>query len=98
IVGYYLLRNALQPPGGHLLGVAEIRTILVTVTASLLAGLIAHVVDRLMGMQRLTAYGGGAGSLLRLLVVAVIMAPIVAAGKLRAAVPEVVAALAVVRS
>ena len=58
IAGYYLLRKALRPPGGHLLGVAVVRTILVTVTASLLAGLIAHVVDELMGMQRLTAYGG----------------------------------------
>src|ERR1700744_1556479 len=65
IVGYYLLRKALRPPGGHLLGVTETRTIMVTITASLLAGLIAHVADRLMGMQRLTAYGGGAGALLR---------------------------------
>ena len=48
IVGYYLLRNALRPARGHLLGAAEVRTILVTITASLLAGLIAHVVDRLM--------------------------------------------------
>jgi putative peptidoglycan lipid II flippase len=97
IVGYYLLRKALRPPGGHLLGVAEVRTILVTITASLLAGLIAHVVDQLMGMQRLTAYGGGAGSLLRLFVLAVIMAPIVALVMLRARVPEAQAALTVSR-
>ena len=57
---------------------AEVRTILVTATASLLAGLVAYLVDVLTGMQRLTAYGGGAGSLLRLLVLAVIMVPIVA--------------------
>ncbi|MBV9720310.1 MAG: murein biosynthesis protein MurJ, partial [Mycobacterium sp.] len=97
IVGYYLLRNALAPPGGHLLEVVAVRTILVTVTASLLAGLIAHVVDRLMGMQRLTGYGGGAGSLLRLLVLAVIMAPILATVMLRAQVPEARAALAAFR-
>jgi putative peptidoglycan lipid II flippase len=97
IVGYYLLRNALRPLGGHLLGVEELRTILVTITASLLAGLIAHVVDQLMGMQRLTAYGGGAGSLLRLFVLTVIMAPIVAAVMLRAAVPEARAARAAFR-
>ena len=96
IAGYYLLRNALRPRGGQLLGVAEVRTILVTVTASLLAGLVAYVVDVLLGMQRLTAYGGG-GSLLRLLVLAVIMAPIVAVVMLRAQVPEAVAALAVFR-
>jgi putative peptidoglycan lipid II flippase len=97
IAGYYLLRNALRPRGGQLLGVAEVRTILVTATASLLAGLVAYVVDVLLGMQRLTAYGGGAGSLLRLFVLAVIMAPIVAVVMLRAQVPEAVAALAAFR-
>jgi putative peptidoglycan lipid II flippase len=97
IVGYYLLRKALKPAGGHLLGHAEVRTILVTITASLLAGLAAYVVDVLMGMQRLTAYGGGAGSLLRLFVLAVIMVPIVAAVMLRARVPEAQAALTAFR-
>ncbi|HEY2087458.1 MAG TPA: murein biosynthesis integral membrane protein MurJ [Mycobacterium sp.] len=97
IAGYFLLRNALRPRGGHLLGVGEVRTILVTATASLLAGLVAYLVDVLTGMERLTAYGGGAGSLLRLIVLAVIMAPIVAVVMLRAQVPEAVAALAVFR-
>ena len=97
IAGYYLLRNALRPPRGRLLGVAEARTILVTATASLLAGLVAYVVDVMMGMQRLTAYGGGAGSLLRLFVLAVIMVPIVAVVMVRAHVPEAVAALAAFR-
>ena len=97
IAGYYLLRKALRPTGGNLLGVAEVRTILVTVTASLLAGLVAYVADVLLGMQRLTAYGGGAGSLLRLFVLAVIMVPIFAVVMLRAQVPEARAALAAFR-
>jgi len=97
IAGYYLLRKALRPAGGHLLGVAEVRTILVTVTASLLAGLVAYVADVLLGMQRLTAYGGGAGSLLRLSVLAVIMVPIFTVVMLRAQVPEARAALAAFR-
>ena len=97
VAGYVLLRNALRPAGGHLLGVAEVRTILVAITASLLAGLVAYVVDVLLGMQRLTAYGGGAGSLLRLFVLAVIMLPIVAVVMVRAQVPEAQAALAVFR-
>ncbi len=97
VTGYFLLRNALRPDGGHLLGVAEVRTILVTSTASLLAGLIAYVVDVMLGMQRLTAYGGGAGSLLRLVVLGVIMAPIVAVVMVRARVPEGQAAVAKVR-
>jgi putative peptidoglycan lipid II flippase len=97
VAGYFLLRNALRPNGGHLLAVAEVRTILVTATGSLLAGLVAYLVDVLMGMQRLTAYGGGAGSLLRLVVLAVIMLPIVAVVMVRGQVPEAVAALAVLR-
>jgi putative peptidoglycan lipid II flippase len=97
IVGYYLLRNALRPPRGQLLGIAEMRTILVTVTASMLAGLVAYVVDQLMGLNRLTAFGGGAGSLLRLFVLAVILVPIFAAVMLRARVPEALAALAAFR-
>ncbi len=97
VAGYVLLRNALRPPRGHLIGIAEVRTILVTITASLLAGLVAYLVDVLTGMQRLTAYGGGAGSLLRLFVLAVIMLPIVAVVMVRAQVPEAQAAWAVLR-
>ena len=97
VAGYVLLRRALRPGGGHLLAVAEVRTILVTATASLLGGLVAYLVDVLLGLQRLTVYGGGAGSLLRLVVLAVIMMPIVAVVMVGARVPEAVAALAVVR-
>lgn len=97
IVGYYLLRRSLRPPsGGHLVDLAVVRTILVTIAASLLAGLIGHVADRLLGLSALTAHGG-TGSLLRLAVLAAIMAPIVAAVMLRAQVPEARAALAAVR-
>ena len=96
LVGYYLLRRALLPKGGQLVGVGETRTILVTIVASMLAGLVAHVADRLLGLSRLTAHGG-AGSLLRLLVLAVIMLPIMATVMVRAQVPEARAALAAVR-
>jgi len=93
IVGYYLLRRSLRPRGGQLIGVAEARTVLVTTAASLLAGLLAHVADRLLGLDRLTAHGGGAGSLVRLLVLGTIMLPILAMVMLRANVPEARAAL-----
>jgi putative peptidoglycan lipid II flippase len=93
IVGYYLLRRALRPLSGHLVGVDEVRTILVTVTASLLAALIAHVADWLLGLDALTTHGGGAGSLLRLFALAVLMLPIIAAVMIRARVPEAQAAL-----
>ncbi|MGA3253762.1 MAG: murein biosynthesis integral membrane protein MurJ [Mycobacterium sp.] len=97
IVGYHLLRRTLLPAGGHLVGVREVRTVLVTVAASLLAGLVAHVADRLLGLRELTAHGGAAGSLLRLLLLATIMLPIVATVMLRAQVPEAQAALGAVR-
>ncbi|KAA1246026.1 murein biosynthesis protein MurJ [Mycobacterium simiae] len=93
IIGYYLLRQSLRPGGGQLIGAHEVHTILVTIAASLLAGLIAHVADRLLGLSQLTAHGGGPGSLLRLLILGVIMAPIVAVVMLGAQVPEAQAAL-----
>jgi putative peptidoglycan lipid II flippase len=96
IVGYYLLRRALLPKGGQLMGVGELRTILVTIVASMLAALVAHVADRLLGLGRLTSHGG-AGSLLRLFLLAVIMLPILATVMVRAQVPEAQAALNAVR-
>lgn len=97
IVGYLLLRRALLPAGGHLVGVGEVRTILVTLVASMLAGLVALVADRLLFLDELTARGGPAGSLLRLFVLAVIMLPIMVTVMVRAQVPEAQAALAAVR-
>ncbi|MDI3313256.1 MAG: murein biosynthesis integral membrane protein MurJ [Mycobacterium sp.] len=93
IVGYYLLRRTLLPGGGHLVGVREVRTVLVTVAASLLAGLIARVLDWLLGLPALTIHAGGIGSLLRLLVFTVVMLPIMAVVMLRARIPEARAAL-----
>ncbi|OSC39321.1 murein biosynthesis integral membrane protein MurJ [Mycobacterium decipiens] len=98
LVGYYLLRRTLRPGGGQLIGAGEARTVLVTVAASLLAGLLAQVADRLLGLGELTARAGGVGSLLRLLVLALIMGPIVAAVMLRAQVPEARAALNAVQA
>ncbi|WP_419179653.1 murein biosynthesis integral membrane protein MurJ, partial [Mycolicibacterium austroafricanum] len=96
-VGYLLLRARLDPPGGRLLDNAVIRTILVTITASLAAGLTAHVVDQLAGLENLTTHWGAAGSLLRLLALGLVMVPIIAAVMLTAKVPEAQAALAAVR-
>ncbi|MBX7433725.1 murein biosynthesis integral membrane protein MurJ [Mycobacterium sp. Y57] len=95
-VGHFLLRARLDPPGGRLIGVDVVRTILVTITASLTAGLIAHAADRLVGLEELTTRWGGAGSLLRLAVLGAIMVPIVVGVLLAARVPEARAALDVV--
>ncbi|WP_396932450.1 murein biosynthesis integral membrane protein MurJ [Mycolicibacterium sp.] len=97
VLGYVLLQRALKPPRGTLLDLDVVRTILVTTAASLAAGLIAYVVDRLLGLKVLTEHGGGVGSLLRLLVLAVIMLPILAAVMLAARVPDAVAAWGAVK-
>ena len=96
-VGYFLLRASLNPPGGRLVGLQVVRTILVTISASLIAGLVAHVVDKLLGLESLTSAWGGGGSLLRLLALGLIMTPIIVGVLLAADVPEAQAALAVVQ-
>ena len=96
IVGYILLRANLNPPGGRLISLEVVRTALVATAASLFAGLVAHVVDQLLGLESLTEHGGGAGSMLRLLALGLIMLPIIAGVMLAAQVPDAQAALAAV--
>ncbi|MUL82931.1 MULTISPECIES: murein biosynthesis integral membrane protein MurJ [unclassified Mycolicibacterium] len=96
-VGYVLLKANLRPRGGRLLRAAVIRTILVTIAASLLASLVAHVADQLLGLDSLTKHAGAAGSLLRLLALGLIMVPIIAGVMLAARVPEAQSALAMIR-
>ena len=95
-VGHVMLRANLKPPGGRLISLDVVRTILVTTAASLLAGLVAHVFDTLLGLESLTENSGGAGSVLRLLVLALVMIPIVAAVLLAARVPDAQSAAAAV--
>lgn len=96
VVGHLLLRRSLRPVSGHLLGPEVVRTVLVTLTASLLAGLVAEMLDRTLGLRGLTDHGA-AGSMLRLLVLTLVMLPIIAMVMLRAQVPEATAALTAVR-
>ena len=96
VLGYVLLRRALLPGGGQLVNLAVVRTVLVTSTAALLAGVIGYAADRLFGLAEWTTAGGGPGSLLRLTVLGLIMLPIVATVMLAARVPEAEAAVAAV--
>jgi putative peptidoglycan lipid II flippase len=96
-VGHLLLRAALHPPGGGLFSTDVQRTVLVTIAASLSAGLVAYIADRLLGFYKLTEHDESAGSLVRLLLLGLIMLPIIAAVMLAAQVPEAQAALAAVR-
>ena len=86
-----------QPTERALFSAEVVRTVLVTIAASLSAGLVAYVADQLLHFEALTEHGGGAGSLLRLLLLGLIMLPIVAAVLLGAGVDEAHAALGAVR-
>ncbi len=96
-VGYVLLRSALRPPRGRMIELPVIRTILVTICASLGSGLLAYVADRLLGFDGLTEHGGAAGSLLRLFLLGLIMLPVIVAVLVAAKVPDALAAVAFVR-
>ncbi|MEN4478181.1 lipid II flippase MurJ [Mycolicibacterium cosmeticum] len=100
-IGHVVLRAnlapLLPPRAGGLISVDVVRTILVTIAGSMVAGLVAHVVDQLLGVEKLTEHGGAAGSLLRLLILGVIMLPIIAGVLLAARVPDAQAALRAVR-
>ena len=70
-----------------------VRTVLATTAASVLAALVAGAVDRFLGLDaKLTVRGGGAGSMLRLLIFAAVMLPVLAAVMLAARVPDALAA------
>ena len=96
LLGHLLLRRSLRPPGGRLLDSAVVRTMLVTTAASAVAALVAVAADRLLGLPAFTERAGGTGSMVRLLVLAVVMAPLIAALLLAAGIPDAVAARAAV--
>jgi putative peptidoglycan lipid II flippase len=83
---------------GRLWEPAVVRTVLATTAAAVVAALVAGAADRLLGLdQRLTVRGGGAGSMVRLMILAAVMLPVLAAGMLAARVPDAVAAWGAVR-
>jgi putative peptidoglycan lipid II flippase len=96
VVGHILLRSRLTPPRGRMYDIAVVRTILVTITASLLAALLAHVADQLLGLEALTTRYGAAGSLVRLAALGLIMVPTIVGVLVAAKVPEATAGLAAV--
>jgi len=96
VLGHLLLRRSLRPPGGRLVDPAVIRTVAITTAASVVAALTAAGVDRVLGLGALTE-SGGAGSMVRLLILASAMFPILAAVLLAAKVPDATAAWAAVR-
>lgn len=97
VVGHVVLRANLKPPGGRMITLDVVRTILVTLAGSLLAGLTAHLADRLLGLGTLTDEHGGGGSIVRLLILSLIMLPIIAAVLLTAKVPDALAAANAIR-
>ena len=91
ILGHLLLRRSLRPPGGRLLESQVHRTVLITAGASAVAALVAAGLDRLLNLQALTEQGG-VGSMVRLLILATIMLPVLAGLMLAARLPDATAA------
>lgn len=98
-LGHLLLHRSLRPPAdgsgppARLWDPTVVRTVLATTAASVLAALAAGAVDRFLGLDaKLTVRGGGAGSMLRLLIFAAVMLPVLAAVMLAARVPDALAA------
>ena len=54
IAGYLLLRPALNPPSGYMFSADVVRTVLVTIAASLLAAMVAYIADQLLHFENLT--------------------------------------------
>lgn len=97
VLGHVLLRRSLCVPGERLLDTASVRTALVTAAAAGIAALTALGADRLLGLAALTSGGGGAGSMVRLVILGLVMLPILAAVMVAAGVPDAVAAWGAIR-
>lgn len=98
VLGHVLLRRSLHPPTGRLLDSAVTRTILWTTLAAVVAALAAGGIDRLLGLdEALTVRGGGAGSMVRLVIIAAVMLPIMVGIMLAARVPDMAAGWAAVQ-
>ena len=91
LLGHLLLRRSLRATG-RMLDSAAVHTVTATAASVIVAALVAAGVDRVLHLDLLTARSGGAGSMVRLLILAVVM---LAAGgplMLAARVPDAVAA------
>jgi putative peptidoglycan lipid II flippase len=97
VLGHLLLRRSLRPPGGRLLDPTVRRTILVSTAAATVAAAVTAGADRLLGLQTLTERGGGAGSMVRLVILSAFMLPLLAGLLVAGRVPDAVAGWAAVR-
>lgn len=91
VLGHLLLRRSLGPPGGRLLNNGVVRAVVLTTAVSAAAAVLAVGVDRFLGLRRLTENLGGTGSMLRLVVLAAVMLPLIGVLLVAAGVPDAVA-------
>ena len=91
LLGHLLLRRSLRATG-RMLDSAAVRTVAATAAAVIVAALVAAGVDRLLHLDLLTTRSGGAGSMVRLLILAVVMLAVGGPLMLAARVPDAVAA------
>ncbi len=96
VLGHLLLRRSLRPPSGRLLDTGAVRTVVATTGAAIVAALVAFGIDRMLNLELLTTRSGGAGSMVRLLILGAVMLPIGAALMLAARVPDALAARAAI--
>lgn len=97
VLGHILLRRSLRPPGGRLIDPAVRRAVLITASVSVLAALVAAGADQLLGLDAFTERAGGAGSMIRLLLLTAVLLPLAAVLMVAAGVPDAVSAWAAVR-
>ena len=97
VLGHILLRRSLRPPGSRLLDPNVRRAILITTAVSAFAAVVAAGIDQLLGLDAFTERAGGAGSMVRLLILTVVMLPIIGGLMVVLRVPDAVAAWTAVR-
>lgn len=97
ICGYLLLRRSLGGSAGPLIGPDVARTVLVTLAASATAAVIGVGIDRGVGLDLLTARGGGPGSILRLVILGIVMLAVTFAVMVAVKLPEALSVVAVLQ-
>ncbi len=97
VLGHVLLRRSLKPPGGRLIDPAVRRAVLITIAVSMLAALVAAGADQLLGLDAFTERGGGAGSMVRLVILTAVLLPLTFGLMVATRVPDAVSAWAAIR-
>ncbi len=97
ICGYVLLRRSLGRAAGPLIAPEVLRTVLVTLAASVTAAAVGLGIDRGLGLDLLTLRGGGLGSILRLAILGIVMLSVTFALMVAVKLPEALSVVSVLQ-